>query len=46
MSSGTAISEQETHVLTGLRNHYDDGPVETDARVLAQQREADRLKQE
>ncbi len=42
----TAISEQETHVLTGLRNHYDDGPVETDARVLAQQREADRLKQE
>lgn len=39
-----SVSEQETLVINGWHNRYDDGPVETDARVLAQQREADRLK--
>ena len=42
----TPVSEQETLVINGWHSRYDEGPVETDARVLAQQREADRLKKE
>lgn len=41
-----AVSEQETLVMNGWNNRFNEGPVETDARVLAQQREADRLKTE
>ncbi|MBR5162490.1 MAG: DivIVA domain-containing protein [Schwartzia sp.] len=43
-----AVSEQETLVLNNnsWNNRFEEERVETDARVLAQQREADRLKRE
>ena len=48
-SEAASAVEEKTQVMAmpnAWQNRYDSGPVETDARVLAQQREAERKRQE